>query len=523
MSVNKRKKKKQGREYLNGFCAVDGVLYLYLFAIFGIYPWIMDNQYFNITITRYKFFMGATIIFIILAIAAGLVDILVAHYYGMENMNFTDAGLPACRKPEFYMGVFILSQFFAWILAEDRQAALTGENGRRMGFLFYVIVALMYMIICYRAKVREYILMIFAATSAFAYIVAIFQHMGNDFMGYKDNISPKCFDIFISTIGNINIFASFLSVTVPVFAAFAVFSENRIYRLTSHVVLVLAGMCIITANSDSAYLGIGAAMLLMFFIAYKKKMLTRLTLTLVSLATGNAVTVIMNHTVIGDYNKRGGVSESLDNVGTALAMLLVSVIIFLFVRVFGTWKKSWLEGLNQNRVICFILAALAVIASGVVIYGVNSGASFFTFNYEWGTYRGYIWTKCSELFLNAPWRNKIFGYGNESIRYLMKTFYNEEMLAVTGKTYDNAHNELLQYLVTTGIFGLLSYIGLCLSSFVYILKRAGEGAMAYVCLAAMTGYFFQALINVNQPITTPYFFVFMALGVGFVREMERVK
>ena len=97
------------------------------------------------------------------------------------------------------------------------------------------------------------------------------------------------------------------------------------------------------------------------------------------------------------------------------------------------------------------------------------------------------------------------------------------MVHLTLKVYDNAHNELLQYLFTTGIVGLLSYLALVGSSIVYMFKHAKEHAWISVCLAATVGYFAQSILNLNQPITTPLFFVFMAMGVGTVNYCRRVK
>ena len=91
---------------------------------------------------------------------------------------------------------------------------------------------------------------------------------------------------------------------------------------------------------------------------------------------------------------------------------------------------------------------------------------------------------------------------------------------VTNKVYDNAHNELLQYLVTTGLLGMVSYIGLFISSVIYIFKRANKRVIANVCIVAMVGYFAQAIINISQPITTPFFFIFMALGLGYVSDVR---
>ena len=171
-------------------------------------------------------------------------------------------------------------------------------------------------------------------------------------------------------------------------------------------------------------------------------------------------------------------------------------------------------------IVCGACVALGVI--GIIVLAVT-GSSLLTFNDKWGSYRGYIWRKIVEVYGDAPFVNKLFGYGNESVRVTLKAACYNEMVQVTGKVYDNAHNELLQYLFTTGIVGLLSYLALVGSSIVYMFKHAKEHAWISVCLAATVGYFAQSILNLNQPITTPLFFVFMAMGVGTVNFCRRVK
>ena len=91
----------------------------------------------------------------------------------------------------------------------------------------------------------------------------------------------------------------------------------------------------------------------------------------------------------------------------------------------------------------------------------------------------------------------------------------------TNKKYDNCHNELLQYLVTTGIFGVVTYVGFAVCSFIYLLRRLKGDAVAIACLASGMAYFAQAMVNLNQPITTPFFFVTLAAGVGYVRYRDQ--
>ncbi|MBO5387133.1 MAG: O-antigen ligase domain-containing protein, partial [Lachnospiraceae bacterium] len=86
---------------------------------------------------------------------------------------------------------------------------------------------------------------------------------------------------------------------------------------------------------------------------------------------------------------------------------------------------------------------------------------------------------------------------------------------------DNAHNELLQYLVTLGILGVISYLGVVVSSVFYMLKYGKGNYMVYGFFTATVGYFFQSIINLNQPITTPLYFVIMALGVGYTTYLRK--
>jgi len=116
----------------------------------------------------------------------------------------------------------------------------------------------------------------------------------------------------------------------------------------------------------------------------------------------------------------------------------------------------------------------------------------------------------------SPWE-KLFGYGNESISEYMTRFFQQEMIEVTNRTYDNSHNELLQYLVTTGLVGAISHVGLFVSGIAYLIRNAADDVAVIALMAGTAGYWVQGLVYLNQPITTPLYFVFLAAGIGYVR------
>ncbi|MGN0367525.1 MAG: hypothetical protein ACI4EK_01990, partial [Wujia sp.] len=80
---------------------------------------------------------------------------------------------------------------------------------------------------------------------------------------------------------------------------------------------------------------------------------------------------------------------------------------------------------------------------------------------------------------------------------------------------------LLQYLFTTGLVGLISYIGLFVSSVVYMLRNVYKKPWILAAVSGCVAYFAQGTLNLNQPITTPFYFVFLAVGVGAVNYDRR--
>lgn len=525
-----KRKQKEGEKYLAGMRPFDVVGILYLLAVFGVYPWIMDNGYINITITRYRFFMWSSLAFILLMITALFIDHAILKHYGLGDKRFDANVFAETKKPHynplFWIEAFALANLFSFAVADDRDSALTGSTGRFMGLWFFLCALTVVLLL--RVRVKETILVFFEVSVLYAAVVAIYQHLEpvlqKSFLRYfpfahlRERISKKQYNIFLSTLGNINILASFLTFAVPVALCIFIYTNKLWHKILSGITLFFASTTIMVANSDSAYLGIAAAVFFLFFLAFRDDKLRYFFGGMVIIAAGYFTMTMLNHSVLDKYDKRGGFAETLDKPIVIFAMLVIALVVFSVWLLVERFCSDKLAKLNKKKICIVILVAVAVLFVIAVIIGVKKKMNLFTFNYKWGTYRGYIWAKCGEIFRDAGPMRKLFGYGQESLLAIVKSRYYDEMVMVTNKVYDNAHNELLQYLVTTGLLGMISYIGLFVSSVVYIFKRANKRVIANVCIVAMTGYFAQALINISQPITTPFFFIFMALGLGYVSD-----
>lgn len=522
-SSKRKNQQEKDRAYIKGYRIPDYLNYLYLFVMFTIYPIITDNKYFNITITRYNCFAYAAAAYIIALVIGYIIESTIEDYNGYPSILPSFNKKKRYAKPEFWMEAFLVANIFACICADDSNNAFSGKQGRFMGLLTYMLIAFMFIIMTQRLKINMIIYMFFAAATAYAYIIAIVQHSGYDILNYKDGISAKQYNIFISTMGNINIFASFITITTAVFLCMFIFAKEIYSRIVAAILIVGGGFCIMIANSDSVYLGLVSVLVLLFFLAYKDGCVKRFVCALIFLAIGNLGVVLLNKYVVDKFENRGGFAQIFDNIKMAVIILIALVVLYGIVAFVAKKFKDKLESLNKKKVILILLGIMLVGAGVIVIAGVASGHELFKFNYKWGTYRGYIWSKCVELFNDAPLTNKLFGYGNETLKELMNSSYRTEMLEVTGKVYDNAHNEVLQYLVTTGLLGAISYIGLFITSCIYMIKNSKNDAIVYISLAVTVGYFVQGLINLNQPITTPFYFLFMAMGIGHIRYQKKVE
>ena len=510
------------------------VILIYTLAMFCIYPVIVDDAYFNITITKTNFFQRATIVGVICFVVAVILDITIHKYFEIEDKFFAEDNLQFYKKPVFWMEMFALSNVIAWYMTDCSKAAITGSSARYMGLAMYLIIAVMFVCITSYAELSKLSVIAFAVTTVYTYIIGIIQHLEIDvqywktgeksafeFMYYRERLSGKQFDIYMSTFGNINIYSSFIVISLCLFLALFIFTSINYMKLISGAVVVLGGTTLMIANSDSGYIGVAIALFLLFLISYNEGKVKSFIISLILLAFGNLLVVFMNNYLVPEYDKRGGFAQALDRMDLSLMLIIGIVMVYLLVYYLGQNHKDRLDKLNKKLVTKLIVVVTMVTGVITVIVGNVMGVAAFTFDEEWGTYRGFVWNRAWNLFCDAPLFNKLFGYGNETFGIYMRAYYYEDMKEIVGEVYDNAHNELIQYLITLGVFGLIAYLGVFFVSVIYMLRYGKGNYLVYGLLTATVGYFAQSLINLNQPITTPLYFVIMALGVGYTTYLRK--
>lgn len=498
---------------------IDIVTIVYLIFISSVFCVYMDNKYFNITATRAMLFTYSAIALVILAVMAYGIELSMIRYYDSEAELF-HKDKRIIEMPELWITLFMVANVIAWFMSENRKGSWTGETGRCFGLSMVIVVTLVVIVLSRQTCMSPIIFISLSATAIYAYAIAFLQHFGNDPLSLRATVVKRQKEMFISTFGNINTYGAYICVVLPIFAAVFIFSKKIWARSLAGTMLVLSGVAIIPAKSDNVYLGSAAAFLVLFYIAIMNKRFTEYIFAVLLLVMGLTFMAYLNESYKGSQKHINGVAEIVENPKIMTMLAVVVGIILVLTLLFRQFNYELYKNIQCKKFLIIFSIILVVCFIGVVIYGVNTKNSMFVFNDKWGTYRGYIWRRCWNIFEDADPIHKLFGHGNETIAAQMKQYYSE-MVSITGKKYDNAHNELLQYLVTTGLFGLVSYLGFVVSSFVYMLRRLKGDPIAIACLAAGVSYFAQGLVNLNQPITAPFFFVVVAAGVGHVRYREQ--
>ena len=495
---------------------IDIVNTIYLIFIATIFSFYMHNKYFDITGTRAHTFITGTMMYVILAIVSYIIEIVMINYFGSaEPIVYRDTKL--VFLPEFWAFMFLIANTTAFFMSFDKKGSWTGETGRNFGLGFVIVIVMMFVILSQQAYIDIFSYMALFFVFSAAMIIVLLQHFGGDPFSLTESIVDRQKEMFVSLFGNINTFGSYLCLAVPIFVGVFAFSDKLFSRVVAAIALIESGIGIIACKSDNVYMGLGVAFIFLFYVAISNKKLTEYVFAITFIFSGLEIMAVLDTKYSGSHRHINGIAAILINPKYmtvffgAIVIVLVAVLLFRTINI-ETYKKI------QNKTFLVVFSIIMVISMiAVVVLGIKSKSSFFTFNYNWGTYRGYIWTRAISLYKAASPVQKLLGYGNETIGKLMIDGYYDEMIAVTGRKYDNLHCELLQYLVTTGLFGLVAHVGFVTFTFAYIGKRMKGDAIAIACLASGVSYFTQSLVNLNQPITTPYFYVVLAAGVGYVR------
>lgn len=500
------------------------VMSAYVIAVLAGMLLVYHDFYYDILETKAIYYCGCTLLMLFLT---GSWLFLTAH--PVEALkNFKGKGLfdilSGADLAVLFWGVFVV---LSTVFSPAGRFAFTGEKGRFTGgFLLLMYVAAYFCITRYY-RVKEAHMMIFLAAGMFMCVFGITDFFDMDLLHFKEEIKETQRNMFTSTIGNINTYTSCVAM-VMAFSGVMFGAADSLKKAAGYgVCTVIAFGALIMGESDNAYLSL--AMFFGFLPVYlfrTRRGVKRYLILVASFFTTAEAVHMLQQRAAGSGAAIHGLFQVIAGsrfLPAVIVVLWCGAGAFCLLDARGREKEKdqtmppWLiKGWLALIVLAVLLVAWLLYDVNVAGNGDRYGAikNYLLFNDDWGTHRGYVWRIALEDYGKFPALQKLLGFGPDTFGIITNSLNYPEMVDRYQETFDSAHNEYLQYLVTIGPVGLLSYGAIHIAAAVQVIRRKKWDALTAAALLAVLCYDFQATVNINQPIATPVMWTLLGISAA---------
>lgn len=437
------------------------IVVLYGFGV--LLPLYVDHYYFNIMEAKadiYNQFLKYSSILLIITL---IIKIINKKLY--------------LSKPKLMVYLMI---FFTFVLISTIGTfapgyVLFGQQGWYIGFITIGSLILIILITKDIKLDNKYIYYPVYIAIIIIFIIAILHSFHIDVFNLHYTIPDDQYHNYLSTIGNIDWFVGYLCLIVPLFTCLYIKENRRIEKIIYLIISSLGVLTIALLNADGIYLGIGfASFFIIPFVFNNPTNIKKFSYILFIFLIGIILARILDYQT-GQLNK-----YLLSNI-SIISISIITLVLFICGKKADEAKYN----VYKNKIILILEILLVFIAlAAIILIALN-------FNDEFGNNRGILWKYSFELFNKFRFKEKLIGLGPETLinaySYISANF---------GSMYLSSHSEPIQLLLTTGIFGLISWLlcwGCILVSF--FKAKTYKTSLKIEYYVPLFCYFGQSLVN----------------------------
>lgn len=499
----------------------------YLLIIFCIYPFYMQNGYQDIGEAKNRFFL-----YISMA-AAGIMGIcsllyLLARFASKEpDRNSWLIDWDGVSTTDLLVLVYGTVVFLSYVFTEYKDEALWGTEGWYIGCVLLLLLCFLYFFISRMWDGNIKVLYALPAASSIVFLLGICNRF-SVYPIFTEVTLPE----FISTLGNINWYCGYLSVTAPIGIGMFVLSEKesapKWKKWLWGIYTVITFLSAFSQGSDSIFLWFGALFFAFLWISLEKKEWLKNWMFLAILWSVSAQIIrIMRHILPGKYNYEGNNLCGYFTASSISLWILAAAAVFYGIISTGKFKEPKIirKGLLAILFsICGLWCALSVINTAWGIPWLKEREAlqaFFLFDRNWGHGRGAACITGACIFRKLPPVHKLLGAGPDCFSRYAYTM--PELSAMLYESFGsarltNAHNELLTTLVNLGILGVGSYFGIFILFIKKCMKKGRENPVLYLLATGMVCYFAHNMVSFAHVLNLPVLFLFLGMGEKICRE-----
>lgn len=387
----------------------------------------------------------------------------------LHFINYLQGKSPLIRRHylNIPLCIFLLSQTVSTLFSVDTHTSLFGYYSRLNGGLLSLLayLALFEVLIVYlEDNFKDQLLYTSLAAGTPVSLFAIAQHFGIDKHIWLQDVQSRVF----STLGQPNWLAAYLCILLPFALHFYLKTEKILLKVCFGLLTIIFYLALLYTKSKS---GIAAALIsLVFYLsaaylpALKLKKITSL------------LVVQKTHFLV-------------------LTLLLLS---FLINNPIKDYTVSLVNNLIPSKQ-----------TPPAASPGTPANTNLLITPSE--DIRKIVWQGAWQLWQKFP----LFGTGVETFAY---SYYwtrpaSHNLTSEWDYLYNKAHNEYLNYLATTGIFGFAAYLALIIVILATFLKSARHSSLAPAYIAALLSILITNIAGFTVVIVSLYFFTLPALAL----------
>ncbi|MBE5894737.1 MAG: hypothetical protein E7285_03635 [Lachnospiraceae bacterium] len=534
--ANYAKKKKNKSKESAGMQTTDYILSvmcsMYVFCMLCIYPLYYENKYFNMGDAKYHFFKYVSVFFLV-AMLFTVVAWLAAR---RKEMNFAIIARTFSYPDWFAVGFFVFS-YFSFVLSEYKETAFYGYDGWYMGMMSQFAFVIIYFLVSRFWRWSPTTLLFALGTAAITYQLGIWQRFLIDPLGMYIDLGPEYIEKFVSTLGQTTWFSSYAVLIFPIGMFYYCYDEKKWARIFAGIFLALGYGMLATTNSDSAYVAFILILMAFFWFALESnqtfgRFLEAVLIGLASFRVIGICRLLFPEKQITLITGDEAITAFVTGSGLMLFLLVAVAVLYGVYRyvckvnkefsvrkfVFLRSVMVWAAVLAVWLVLLLIILVSKEDAAPTGILQKVSEISFFRFDDQWGNHRGFNWRMAIEAFKNASLKDVLVGAGPDCFACSMDKYCFEEVYTYwQGLQLACAHNEWLNMLVTQGVLGVASYIGIFVTVIIRMGKIGKTEPAVIPFLAATLAYMGHNFFCYQQCICTPIVFIMMGIGEMIVR------
>lgn len=408
------------------------------------------------------------------------------------------------------MAGFLLTNLITFLFSEDKTVSFFGLSGWRCGFLTVLLMIFTFFALSLFAEYNRIVVRAALVAPAAIFVWGILNRCG---------IYPVVFfgqdTSFLASIGNINWYAGFLSIFVPLGMGLAM--EKKLFSrefVILGIYIFLGNVSLILQGSDAGAITFFGSLAVLFLFTVReresyKKFLVQLFISGLSMEACFGLFLLIGE----EYTYQDSLPTLICKSQVGIILMALAFFLYRLTRLFEEVKADF-KGRFYERT--------ALITSGVLLTAAFVFVLSRAFTPSFGNDRGLIWGITLDMFNDLSAGRKLFGVGQDCFyNHAYSDVYLAEKLdgAFNGDTLTNAHCDILSILIEKGLAGLCMYLTVFISAVKLFWQNKKESKVLVFALPVIT-YFLNSLISFSQPLSTPYFYICMGLGVRAVLASE---